>query len=213
MLRAGGNVGQHKIRTGKYAKRTEMMLADPGGMHSKFIRQDGFCQNILNELVRTPRVVQVMIIAEREIAKVHRVELKHRLLPAVLLVLLPYSALGEDRVPLLGTWRLDFAPQYSRVTCRIEAWEKDGLRVVYDMVGRRGGVTHWEWMGKLDGRDYPLEGVDEFITNAYSQLGERTYSIVLKVDGRVSADSRITVSPDGKTMSVTTGPNTAIYRK
>jgi hypothetical protein len=138
----------------------------------------------------------------------------------VFVLILASSASGQDRSPLLGTWSLDFTestfvsdpPQYIRVTCKIEPWEQDGLKVIYDMVGNRGGVTHWEWMGKLDGHDYPLEGVDEFITNAYSQAGDRTYSLVFKVDGRVSTTSRITVSPDGKTMTVTSGSNTVIYK-
>ena len=138
----------------------------------------------------------------------------------VLMAVLPSMAAGQDRSPLLGTWSLDLAaskfvsgsPQYLRVTCKIEPSENDGLKVIYDMVGTRGGVTHWEWTGKVDGHDYPLEGVDEFITNAYSQVGERIYSLVFKVDGRISTTSRITISSDGKTMTVTSGSNTVVYK-
>jgi DNA-binding beta-propeller fold protein YncE len=139
----------------------------------------------------------------------------------VLIAALPCTAAALDRNPLLGTWSLDFAestlvsgpPQYVRLTCKIEAWEDDGLKVIYDVVGTRGGVTHWEWTGKLDGQDYPLEGVEEVVTNAYSQIGDRTYNLVLKVDGRVTTSSKIAVSPDGKTMVVTTAGNTTVYRK
>jgi hypothetical protein len=118
--------------------------------------------------------------------------------------------------PLFGTWRLvsSSGPSaYSRVTCKIEAWQ-DGLRVVYDMVGVRGGVTHWEWTGKLDGKDYPLEGVEEAITDAYSRVDDHTYRVVLKVDGRPATTSTISISADGKTMTVaSSSSNTAVYAK
>ena len=44
------------------------------------------------------------------------------------------------------------------------------MKVVYEMVHPRGGVTHLEWMGKLDGKDYQLQGIDAFVTYAYTQI-------------------------------------------
>lgn len=128
-----------------------------------------------------------------------------------------------------GTWKLNLEkstynpgpPPYRRATYRIEPW-KDGIKVVYDMVRQRGGVNHLEWMGTLDGRDYAVQGVEELITNAYKPLGDREWEVVLKIDGRVAATSRVTLSPDGKTMTtVTTGRNaqgaqvttTTVYEK
>ena len=138
----------------------------------------------------------------------------------ILAAALPCASSGQDREPLLGTWRLNFAestfasgpPAYVRVTCKIEPWE-DGLKVTYDMVGTRGGVTHWEWTGRLDGKDYPLEGVEEVVTNAYSRIADHTYNVVFKVDGRITTTTRIAISPDGRIMTVTTGSNAAIYNK
>jgi hypothetical protein len=124
--------------------------------------------------------------------------------------------LFQTQEPLFGIWHLDSASgpsAYSRVTCKIEPWQ-DGLRVIYDMVGTRGGVTHWEWTGKLDGKDYPLQGVEEVITNAYSRIDDRTYSVLFKIDGKLATTSKIAISPDGKTMTVTSSSaNTAIYKK
>ena len=128
--------------------------------------------------------------------------------------------LAQDVSPLVGTWRLNMVqskfasgpPAYSRVTCRIEPWQ-DGLKVVYDMIGTRGGVTHWEWMGRLDGKDYALQGVEEVMTNAYSRIDDHTFSIVTKLDGRTTSTTRIVISPDRKVMTVTSGTNTAIYEK
>ena len=129
----------------------------------------------------------------------------------------------------MGTWRLNVAqsnfasgpPAYARVICRIEPWQ-DGLKVVYDMIGTRGGVTHWEWTGRLDGKDFALEGVEEVVTNAYSRVDDNTFTIVTKLDGWPTTTTRIVISPDRKVMTVTspaTNPqgqrvvNTALYEK
>src|SRR5688572_21136589 len=95
------------------------------------------------------------------------------------------------------------SPAYKKVTLRIEPWE-DGLRVVYDMVRTRGGITHMEWEGRFDGKDYPVQGMDYFLTNAYRPLDDRSYEIIIKVDGRVAANAIAVVSPDGKVLTVTT---------
>jgi hypothetical protein len=145
------------------------------------------------------------------------------------LLLLAAPAHAQDPTALLGTWRLNVSksnfasgpPAYSRVVFRIEPHD-DGLKVVYDMIGTRGGVTHWEWTGKLDGKDYALQGVEEVVTNAYSRVDDYTFTIVTKVDGRPTGTTRIVVSEDRKIMTVTspaTDPrgqrvmNTAIYEK
>ena len=131
--------------------------------------------------------------------------------------------------PWFGRWEQDLAtavrwyesPPYKRVTLRIEPW-KDGLRVIYDMVRTRGGVTHVEWDGRFDGRDYPVQGIDSPMTNAYRRVDERSYQIVVKVDGREAATATAVVSRDGATLTVTTiergssgqkAVSTAMYRR
>ena len=119
--------------------------------------------------------------------------------------------------PWLGTWKLSKPDaRYKRVITRIEPWE-DGIRVTYDMVGTRGGVTHMEWTGKFDGKDYPVEGVDYVLTNAYKLINDHSYEIVIKVEGGVAATARVEVSPDGRTLTTVTsqksGTSTTIYDK
>jgi hypothetical protein len=144
---------------------------------------------------------------------------------AVLCCLLTLQSAGSQQAPWFGTWRLDMAKspeqasRYKRVTARIEPWQ-DGLKVIYDMVGLRGGVTHTEWTGRFDGKDYPMQGVDTAMTNAYRQIDDRSYEIVLKLDGHVAATARVAVSPDGQTLTVVTTnsngktpPSTSVYQK
>ena len=78
------------------------------------------------------------------------------------------------------------------------------MKVIYEMVHPRGGVTHLEWMGRLDGKDYQLQGIDAFVTYAYNQVSPGVYETIVKMGGRVAAKSTVTVSPDGKTMTTTT---------
>lgn len=113
--------------------------------------------------------------------------------------------------PWLGAWRLDVSRSvyrpgpgpYRRGTCRIEALG-DRVRMVYDLVPVRGGLTHMEWTGRFDGRDYPVQGVDEVITYAYTPLDARTMQVTLKVDGRVAADATVVLSEDGAMLTTDT---------
>jgi hypothetical protein len=117
---------------------------------------------------------------------------------------------GEPLGPWFGTWKLNPAKstsnsesRFKRVTLKVEP-SQDGLKVTYDMVGIRGGVTHMEWTGKFDGKDYPVQGVDYVLTNAYTPVDERSYQIVIKVDGAVAATAKVVVSLDGKTLTTST---------
>jgi len=129
----------------------------------------------------------------------------------VRIIFLLFATLGADtQAPWMGTWKLNPAKsttapdRYKRVVTTIQPWG-DSIKVSYDMVGIRGGVSHLEWIGKFDGKDYRVEGADYILTNAYTAINDRSYQIVVKAEGAVAANARVEVSPDGKTLtSVTT---------
>jgi hypothetical protein len=151
-------------------------------------------------------------------------------LPALLLLASLVAPVdGQERAPWFGMWVRDErprasrfeTPQYKKVTTRIEPWD-GGLRVVYDMVRARGGITHLEWTGRFDGNDYPVQGVDYVLTNAYRPIDDSSYEIVIKVDGKPVATAVAVVSPDRATLTVTTTERdargqmtktTAVYRR
>jgi len=120
----------------------------------------------------------------------------------------------------LGSWALNVAKStyvpgpapYKRATYRIERLG-DGFRVIYDMVHPRGGTTHLEWIGRMDGRDYPLQGVDQAITYAYVPIAGGACDVVVRIDGRVAARSRVTLSADGRTMITQTAGSTTVYER
>ena len=121
-----------------------------------------------------------------------------------------------------GTWALNVPKStdastpsaFRRGTYTIAPW-RDGVQFTYDLVRVRGGVTHLEWRGHMDGQDYPVAGIEAVVTAAYSRVDERTFSVVQKVDGQVTATATMTLSLDGRSITTVTaakstdGPGTA----
>ena len=143
------------------------------------------------------------------------------IVPAAMLQLFSAAAVilmlaAPSASPWIGRWELDpqqsqpkaAGERYKRVLLRIDPWQ-DGLRVSYDMVRHRGGVLHMEWSGRLDGKDYVVQGVDSAMTNAYSPGTPNGYSIVVKVEGRAVARAEVTVSVDGQTLTSVTAEKSA----
>jgi hypothetical protein len=117
---------------------------------------------------------------------------------------------ASAQVPALwfGTWTLNVAkstyssqPPYKRATRRIQPSNDGGITIVDDLVRPRGGILHLEWTGKLDGVDYPVQGVEIVLSNAYRAIDGRTWDVTQKVDGEVVARVRLTLSSDGRTIA------------
>ena len=105
---------------------------------------------------------------------------------------------------------------YSRATRSISSADST-VTIVDDLVRIRGGVVHTEWTGTLDGRDYPVEGVEIYLTSAYRQVDDHTLELTQKVDGRAVVRATLTLSPDGRTITATTTDGitttTTVYTK
>ena len=134
---------------------------------------------------------------------------------AAFLLLFSLAVDAQTPAAWLGAWRFEPSqssftpapPPFARAMRRVEP-SPDGIRLVEDFVRPRGGVTHLEWTGALDGADSRVHGVDLFVTYAYRRADDRTLEGVVKVDGIVTSRSRETVSTDGQTLTIqTTGEN------
>ena len=123
---------------------------------------------------------------------------------------------GQTDSSWFGTWTLNLArstyspnpPPYKRAIRRIER-SGDDIKITDEMVRSRGGVTHLEWTGKFDGQDYPVQGVELVLTNAYRRVDDRTYELIQKIDGDVVATARVAMSPDGNTITTVNSSRTA----
>jgi hypothetical protein len=132
-------------------------------------------------------------------------------------VLLTQALAGQVDARWFGTWTFNPSKStgtvdepFKKGTLKIEPWG-DSMRITYELFRERGGLTHLEWTGQFDGRDYALQGVDQYsVTNAYRPLDDRTYEIVQKVDGAISTTATITRSQDDKTLTTTTRGRNAL---
>jgi hypothetical protein len=138
----------------------------------------------------------------------------------LLLLLYPFLSKGQSVSDWFGTWHLDLphsewktgpAP-YARGTWKIER-AGDGVRMIYDLVGTRGGITHMEWTGQFDARDYPLQGADAVVTYAYTQVDARTLDLLVTVDGNVAMRGRLMLSADGRSLTSETPTTKTVYVK
>jgi hypothetical protein len=105
---------------------------------------------------------------------------------------------------------------YTRGTRHITSTDSV-VSIVDDLVRIRGGVVHLEWTGKIDGGDYPVEGVEVYLTSAYQMVDDHTLELTQKVDGRAVVKARLVLSADGKTITTTTTDGittaTTIYKR
>jgi hypothetical protein len=136
----------------------------------------------------------------------------------------PSLLLSETASSWAGTWTLNLErstyiperPPFKRATRRID-WSGEWVTIVDDIVGSRGGIVHLEWTGRFDGADYPVQGIDVVLTNAYRRIDDRQYELVQKMDGKVIATARLSLSADGRTITTvtasSTGSATTIHEK
>lgn len=117
-----------------------------------------------------------------------------------------------------GVWTLNIAkssyssgaPPYKRATRRIEPSER-GVKIIDDLVRPRGGIVHLEWIGRLDGLDYPVQGVEVVLTNAYRCRDDRACELVQKLDGEPVVTAWLTISPDGSVLTTVATGQTAAF--
>jgi hypothetical protein len=109
----------------------------------------------------------------------------------------------------MGTWKLNKAkselslgaPKNNTVVYEVAG---DKVRVTVDGTDSDGRPTHSEWVGKFDGKDYPVIGDPNADTRSYTKIDDRTLGFNFKKDGKRTASGRIQVSTDGKSRTVTT---------
>jgi hypothetical protein len=75
--------------------------------------------------------------------------------------------------------------------------------VTVDGVDKDGKPTHSVWVGKFDGKAYPVKGNLSYNSVAYRMVNDRTNDITTMKDGKIVWTGRITVAADGKSRTVT----------
>jgi hypothetical protein len=120
--------------------------------------------------------------------------------------------------PHIGTWKLNEAkskipPGMGKNTMVTYTEQKDKIKVTTDGVDKDGKPTHSVWVGKFDGKAYPVKGNLPYNSVAYKMVNERTNDITAMKDGKMTWSGRIEVSADGKSRTVTINGTDATGKK
>ena len=116
--------------------------------------------------------------------------------------------------PTLGTWKLNeskstFGDGAGKSTMVV--WKKAGDqdKCIVDGIDAAGNKTHTVWIGKLDGKDYPVTGDTQSDSRSFQLSGDRKIDMVSKKGGKEVGDGTIVVAEDGKTRTVTSNMTNA----
>jgi hypothetical protein len=123
---------------------------------------------------------------------------------------------AQSSDPWIGTWKVNLgkstyspgpAPMVAAVV-KMEPAPK-GLKTTIDGVNPQGQKTHTETVAAFDGKDYPVTGApDPTATSSLKRIDSRTFENQAKAGGKQTVTTRVTISPDGKTLTATqTGTN------
>jgi hypothetical protein len=120
--------------------------------------------------------------------------------------------------PMMGTWKLNeakskLAPEAGKNSTVTYEAAGDNIKCTIDGVDAQGKPTHIEWTGKFDGKDYPLTGDSSGNTRAYKTIDAHTTEGTTKKDGKATVKSRIVVSADGKSRTVTSDATDSAGKK
>jgi hypothetical protein len=125
-------------------------------------------------------------------------------------LLLSSSPHSQSPDPWIGTWKLNTAKsKYSpgltpRSSTLVSVAVDGGFQQTVDTVMATLGMkTHSEVTAKFDGKDTRVKGNVNADTSAYTKIDSRSYEVVSKKNGKVTITSRVVISADGKTRTVT----------
>src|SRR6266496_3196645 len=138
----------------------------------------------------------------------NRSMMKSRISVVAVVLLFVAAAACFAANPHMGTWKLNEAksklvPGMGKNTTVTYAEQKDKIKITVDGVDKDGKPTHSVWVGKWDGKAYPVKGNPTYNSVAYRVVNDRTNDITAMKDGKIGWNGRITVSADGKSRTVT----------
>jgi len=109
----------------------------------------------------------------------------------------------------IGTWKLNeakskLAPGMGKNSTVVYSTMGDNIMVTIDGTDAAGKPTHTEWMGKYDGKDYPVTGDSSSDARSVKKIDDHTLTFAVKKGDKVLFTGRIVLSADGKSRTVTT---------
>ena len=121
------------------------------------------------------------------------------------------AASAQSTDPMVGTWQLDTAkssykpgPAPKSATVVIEPAGATGIKVAVDAVNADGSPMKWGFTTQRDGKPSPVTGNPNYDTITATKSSPTAGSNEYSKGGKPVATSKVAVSADGKTLTVTT---------
>lgn len=126
---------------------------------------------------------------------------------ALALALFAGASVALAQSPQMGSWKLNDAKStypagMQKNSTVVYKAAGDSVKVTTDGTTGDGQLIHTEWMGKFDGKDYPLTGDPRADTRSYKIVDDQTLTMVNKKDRKATTMARIVISADGKTRTL-----------
>ncbi len=104
--------------------------------------------------------------------------------------------------PNIGVWRLNaakskFPPGATKNNTVMFTEDGDNTDVTTYGVDAEGKTVHTEWVGKFDGKDYPVTGGAGGASRSYRMVSGRRMEIIENADGKVVSQGYVEVARDG----------------
>jgi hypothetical protein len=108
----------------------------------------------------------------------------------------------------LGTWKLNeakskLAAGFPKNNIVVYEAAGDSVKCTIDGVDAQGKPTHSVWVGKFDGKDYPVTGDATSDTRSLKQVDAHTVEMTSKKAGKVTLTGKVVVAADGKSRTLT----------
>jgi len=109
----------------------------------------------------------------------------------------------------MGTWKLNegkskFSPSSTKNHMVVYEAAGENVKVTVEGKDKDGKAVHNVWVGKFDGKDYPVTGDATYDSRSYTKVDDHTLDMTIKKGGKVVGTGKIAVSADGKSRTVTT---------
>ncbi len=133
--------------------------------------------------------------------------LKIRTLLLSLFVCMFAMAMYAADNPNMGTWKLNEAKSKmpagaTKNTTVVYSADGDNIKITTDGVDGKNQPVKSEWVGKFDGKDYPVTGGASGVTRSYKMINERKLELTGKMGDKVTNHGTIEVAKDGKSRTV-----------
>ena len=110
----------------------------------------------------------------------------------------------------VGTWKLNLAKskyqqgQAPKSNTLVYEAAGAGIKVTVDGVAADGSTLHYAYTANYDGKDVPVVGNPNADMAARTRVNATTTKLVNKKGGQILSTVTLIVSPDGKTLTITT---------